>query len=69
MSIKVATHAGMGPGTNFCIFIFFKHGYEEEYYSTIPRPYPLPSQWSAQGGIRAMVASFGSGRLGDARSR
>jgi len=36
---KVVTHEGMGPGTG----IFYKRGYGEGYYSTLPIEYPLPS--------------------------
>jgi len=36
---KVVTHEGMDSGTG----IFYKRGYGEWYYSTLPIGYPLPS--------------------------
>jgi hypothetical protein len=36
---KVVTHEGTGTGTD----IFYKRGYGDGYYSTLPIGYPLPS--------------------------
>ena len=36
---KVVAHEGTGSGTS----IFYKHGYGDGYYSTLPIEYPLPS--------------------------
>ncbi|AES60826.1 hypothetical protein MTR_1g071320 [Medicago truncatula] len=36
---KVVAHEGTGPGTG----IFYKRGYGDGYYSTLPVGYPLPS--------------------------